>query len=90
MFIAGFFLLAFLVAWTGIAIQTAKLLGLLNLGLDLRRLGASKWELYLFWSLIGGSFGTPISRNKTHSFNLTCIELDQLLCSCLMPLVSAR
>ncbi|GJJ07625.1 hypothetical protein Clacol_001829 [Clathrus columnatus] len=48
--------LAFLVAWAGIAAQTAKLLGLLSLGIDLRRLGALKWEFYLFSILLSGAF----------------------------------
>lgn len=40
---------AFLVAWGGIAAQSARLLGLLKLSLDLKRLGVSRWETLVFW-----------------------------------------
>jgi hypothetical protein len=41
---------AFLVAWSGMAGQSAKLLGLLKLSLDLKRMGVKRWETFAFWA----------------------------------------
>ncbi|KAF8529211.1 hypothetical protein BU17DRAFT_80400 [Hysterangium stoloniferum] len=41
---------AFLVAWSGMAGQSAKLLGLLKLSLDLKKMGVKRWETYAFWA----------------------------------------
>ncbi|KAF8579320.1 hypothetical protein K439DRAFT_1638070 [Ramaria rubella] len=40
---------AFLVAWGGMAAQSGRILGLLKLSLDLRKLGVHRWESFLFW-----------------------------------------
>ncbi|KAF8517761.1 hypothetical protein JB92DRAFT_2904481 [Gautieria morchelliformis] len=40
---------AFLVAWGGMAAQSARLLGLIKLNLDLRKLGVPRWETFVFW-----------------------------------------
>lgn len=48
---------AFLVAWSGMAGQCARLLGLLKLSLDMKKLGVNRWELHASWLVGFASIG---------------------------------
>jgi len=54
---------AFLVAWGGMAAQSARLLGLLKLSLDLRRLGVPRWETFLYWVCLVGAVAPMFASN---------------------------
>lgn len=49
--------IAFLVAWGGMAAQAARLLGLLKLSLDLKKMGVRRWESLVFWALLTVALG---------------------------------
>jgi len=48
---------AFLVAWGAMAGQAARLLGLMRLSLDLKKMGVRKFESVVFWVLLAAALG---------------------------------
>jgi len=58
---------AFVVAWGGMAAQSARLVGLLILSFELRQLGIGRWESIVFWFWlcigIGTAIGFVVSKN---------------------------
>jgi hypothetical protein len=50
--------LAFVVAWGGMAAQSARLIGLLILTFELRQLGISRWENIVLRIWLGVGLGT--------------------------------
>jgi hypothetical protein len=51
---------AFVVAWGGMAAQSARLVGLLILSFELRQLGIGRWESIVFWIWLGVGIGTAV------------------------------
>jgi hypothetical protein len=51
-------LAAFVVAWGGMAAQSARLVGLLILSFELQQLGIGRWERIVFWIWLAIGIGT--------------------------------
>ncbi|TFK75867.1 hypothetical protein BDN72DRAFT_353823 [Pluteus cervinus] len=67
---------AFVVAWGGMAAQTARLIGLVILFIELRYLGIGKWEsvAFLLWMIIGVVFlfvNNAIATGSLRSLSIT-------------------
>lgn len=67
--------LAFLVAWGGMAGQAARLLGLMKLSLDLKKMGVRRWETYAFWGWLVFALGEQCE-------SLLRVYFEPCQCSC--------
>jgi len=56
---------AFVIAWGSMAAQSARIAGLLMLSWKLSRLGAKRWEIYIFWAGLLSVLGLVFALNAT-------------------------
>ncbi|KAL6299676.1 hypothetical protein BKA93DRAFT_575374 [Sparassis latifolia] len=63
----------FVIAWGSMASQTARLVGLLMLGLELKRLRIKPWEVYALWIGLVVALGIAFAMNATSTGNTSIV-----------------
>jgi len=65
-------LVAFVVAWGGLSAQSARLVGLIILILELKQFGIKRWETALFWVyLLVGIGVSPLQYSHIHVLTIS-------------------
>lgn len=67
--------LAFVIAWGGMAAQSARLVGMLILSFELRQLGISRRESIIFWIWLGIGIGMAINFHGDQRLSFYLVKL---------------